>query len=118
MAIFLGLRIAEQMGFACLKVEMDASAAVNALLNGKNLSQILTSLLDDCRRLISYFEDVCVRHIYDEANKYANWLANTGRRMKENFIMHIERAISLCSLFLDDVRGNPRAQLCCCLSFC
>ena len=55
---------------------MDADSIAFSLK--KNSNSIISSLMDDCRQLVSQIPQSKFRHVYREVNRCANCMANLG----------------------------------------
>ena len=70
-----------------LAVEMDSLvAAVELVSSNKATNVFLSPVVDDCRYLLSRFEQISVLHIYREANSCADALAKAGGVQALDFI--------------------------------
>ncbi|XVF12875.1 hypothetical protein REPUB_Repub08aG0157600 [Reevesia pubescens] len=75
-----GLKLAKEMGLRNLTLQTDAAMAVTLLKTEVHLGgHPLGTLLDDCKRLIDSFTDLQIKHVFREANKCADKLANIAQ---------------------------------------
>ena len=81
-----GLLLCNQLNLNAIMVELDAKALVNALKNPSYANTIVSSLFDDCRQLATQIPHLSIKHIYREANKCADRLANLGSCQSLDFI--------------------------------
>ena len=70
-----------------LEVELDAKVIVD-LINSRNSSNTAySSLFVDCRLLLELIPHTKVKHVFQEANKCADALANNGCHAHEEFVI-------------------------------
>ena len=81
-----GLQLCQQMSARAVLIKLDAKALVDVLNNFAYSNAVISPLLDDCKFLISQFPQVRVKHIYWEANKYADRLAKLG--LSQSMLKH------------------------------
>ncbi|KAL0008067.1 hypothetical protein SO802_009569 [Lithocarpus litseifolius] len=67
-----GLQMALQLGINCLEVELDAKTVVQILLSNSNHIAAYSPLLNDCRYLLSKFQQVTINHAFREVNRCAD----------------------------------------------
>ena len=77
-ALHDGLNVCISRNFAVMEVELDAKAIVDAIANLNYTNVFVSSLMDDCRLLVSRIPHICFRHCYREANRCADALACMG----------------------------------------
>lgn len=82
-----GLLLASQMGITLLEVELDAKVVVDLVLSKSISNRAYSSLLNDCRYLLSKFQQVQVNHVFREANRCAHGLAKRGRTQLVDFVV-------------------------------
>lgn len=82
-----GLLSASQMGITLLEVELDAEVVVDLVLSNSISNRAYSSLLNDCRYLLSKFQQVQVKHVFREANRCAHGLAKRGRTQLVDFVV-------------------------------
>ena len=73
-----GLLLCNQLNLNAVMVKLDAKALINALKNPSYANTIVSSLFDDRRWLVAQIPHLSIKHIYREANRCADWLANLG----------------------------------------
>ena len=71
-----GLSLAQQLDILNINIELDANVLVHLLTNPSSLNLMLEPLLNDCRNLIKAFPNCIVTHIFREAHRCADKLAN------------------------------------------
>ena len=62
------LVLCRNLNIQCLIVEVDVRVIVDAVLNANYVNIVVSPLLDDCRQLLSCFQQVQIRHYYRQAN--------------------------------------------------
>ena len=63
-----GLTPCNNLNFFALIVELDAKVIVDIVHNVNYENNILSPILDDCRQLMSRFDQVQIKHVYRQAN--------------------------------------------------
>ena len=59
-----GLKLCCNLNIRSLEVEMDAKAIVDVLQNTGYVNNVISPILDDCRHLISLFQNVRIKHCF------------------------------------------------------
>ena len=93
-------------------VELDAKALVDALNNPSYANTIVSLLFVDCRRLAVHIPHLSINHIYREANRCANRLANLGNCQSLDFISYSCPPIDLVPLVAAYCQGMFFNRLC------
>ena len=62
------LQLCCNLNISCLEVEMDAKAIVDVVRNPDYVNNIISPILDDCKQLLSIFNQVCFNHCFHKAN--------------------------------------------------
>ena len=101
-----GLMLCVQKKIPAVIVEMDAKALVDALNNPSYRNSVISPIFDDCKQLILQIPQVRINHVYHEANKCANWLANSGHSQSLDFIIHFVPPVSLIPSVEADCHGT------------
>ncbi|PNX90804.1 ethylene responsive transcription factor 1b [Trifolium pratense] len=73
-----GLRLVRRLGFNKVELNIDSQAVVQAIKSNCSNSLVGGSLLKQIWRLLEIDWEVEVSHVYREANKCADALANIG----------------------------------------
>ena len=82
-------------------------------LNSPNYSNsVISPLFDDCKYLISQIPQVRIYHIFREANKSADRLANSGHAQDLEFIIHSAPPVDLVSFVEANYHGVSCNKLC------
>ena len=106
------LLLCHQLKLAAVIIELDAKVLVDALNNLVYANSVISLLFDDCKVLMAWLPRFCIRHIYREANKCANCLANLGILQTLDFVMYSCPYVDLQSFVEVDCRGLYSNRLC------
>lgn len=79
-AIIHGLEMAQKTGFRKINLEMD-SLLLTRLIKEQSTQQRFVPFLYKIKQLLSREQEVTVQHIFREANKSTDFLANMGHNM-------------------------------------
>ena len=64
-----GLQLCCNLNISCLEVEIDAKTIVDVVGNPDYVNNIISPILDDCKLLISRFQQVSFKHCFRQANQ-------------------------------------------------
>ena len=81
-----GLTLCCNLNISSLIVELDAKVVVDILHNVNYENNVISPILDDCRQLLSRFDQVQVKHVYRQANGCADGLAKMGAEQESSFL--------------------------------
>ena len=70
-----GLILCSSLNISCLTIEIDAKVIVDVLQNSDYVNHIVSPILDNCRNLMTRFQQVQVKHCYRHANHCADLMA-------------------------------------------
>ena len=70
-----GLVLCSSLNISCLTIEIEAKVIVDVLQNSDYVNHIISPILDDCRNLMTRFQQVQVKHCYRHANHCADLMA-------------------------------------------
>ena len=107
-----GLNMCINHSFAAVEVELDAKAIIDALANPSYTNVFVSSLMDDCRLLISQIPQICFRHYYREANRCADALARMGGTQASDFVNFVCLPEDLVQLLDFDLHGLYLNRMC------
>ena len=100
-----GLILCSNLNIQCLMVKVDARALMDALLNSNYVNIVVSPLLDDCRHLLSRFQQVQIRHCFQQANRYADTMARLGSvQLLDYFVFH-SPPVDILEAFEADLNG-------------
>ena len=100
-----GLFLAIQLGIQNLEVELDAKVVVDLINSNSQTNAAYTTLLVDCRLLLSRIPHARVSHVFREANRSADALARNGSIMEEEFCTFDSAPNFVKELLCSDVNG-------------
>ena len=111
-ALHDGLNVCINHRFAAVEVELDAKAIIDALANLSYTNIFVSSLMDDCRLLITQIPQICFRHCYCEANRCADALARLGGSQVYDFVNFVCPPEDLVQLLDSDLHGLYLNRMC------
>jgi ribonuclease HI len=111
--VFEGLKLAYMLGFKNVELEVDSDAVVGVIKRGCTMSYAGSTLLKRICQLLEKDWSVEISHIYREANKCADALANIGCSHDFNFEFYACCPSSISDVFNLDMRGNTTSRLVC-----
>ncbi|KAK9990593.1 hypothetical protein SO802_025578 [Lithocarpus litseifolius] len=107
-----GLLLCNELNLNAVMVELDAKALVDALKNPLIANTIVSPLFDDYKRLATQIPFLSIKHIYREANRCADRLANLGRCQSLDFISYSCPPVDLMPLVMADCQERVVNRLC------
>ena len=75
-----GLVLCSSLNIPCLTIEIDAKVIVDVFQNSAYINHIISPILDDCRHLMTRFQQVQLKHCYRQANQCADLMARLGAK--------------------------------------
>lgn len=72
--------LCSNLNIQSLIIELDARMIVDALLNPSYVNNIISPVFDNCRQLLTRFQQVQIRHSYRHANHCADVMARMGSK--------------------------------------
>ncbi|KAL0013291.1 hypothetical protein SO802_000360 [Lithocarpus litseifolius] len=94
-----GLNVCISHNFAAMEVELDAKA------NPNYTNVLVSSLMDDCRVLVSRIPQIHFRHCYREGNRCVDALARMGGTQASDFLILACPPMDLVKLLDFDFHG-------------
>ena len=107
-----GLRLCLQIQAQAVYIELDAKAVVDALHSQSCTNTVIYSIMEDCRHLVTQIPQTRVKHVYREANRFADFLAKLGTGLQNDFAIFSSPPVDLLSILEDDVCGFSVNRLC------
>ena len=107
-----GLMLIHQMKLPAIIIELDAKALVDALKNPRYGNSVISPLFDDWKVLISQIPHVRINHVFREANKCADRLANSGHSQASEFCIYSVPPVDLVSFVEADFHGESCSRRC------
>ena len=88
-----------------VEIEIDAKSIVELLNNPRAAERVVSTLVDDCRYLISQLPRVRVKHCVREANRCADELARLGSKQENDFLVFRSPPVDVWDLLKADTNG-------------
>lgn len=107
-----GLSMCLDLNINALEIDLDAEVVADLMNNSGSSSASNSSIVADCRLLISRFPQVKVKHCYRESNSCADALARLGSKMAPNFLYFSSPPPSLFNSYVLDLYGLYHSRLC------
>lgn len=111
-ALHDGLQLCLQIQAQAVLIELDSKTILDAFNSQAYSSTIVSSIMDDCRHMILRIPQTCLRHIYREANRCADYLAKVGTSIKGDFIVFHSPPVDLLSILEADASWLYVNRLC------
>ena len=105
LALHQGIRLAIDHGARNLIIEGDNLLVINFLLGKWSTLWQLANTIDDIKRLLHHTEHWEARHVYREANRAADWLANVGHLVDDYMDINCNESSTLSSIIVSDKLG-------------
>ena len=80
-AIRDGLMLCVDRNLVMVEIDLDAKSVVDMLRNSQYTNNLHSSIIEDCRHLISMIPQIRIKHCYREANRCADY----GHRSRPEF---------------------------------
>ena len=100
-----GLLLCSSLNISRLIVEIDAKVLVDVIKNSAYVNQIISPILDDCRQLMTSFQQVQLKHCYREANRCADMMARIGADQELEYVLFSSPPVDLAKALEDDCNG-------------
>ena len=107
-----GLRLCLQIQAQAVCIELDAKAMVDAFNLQSCTNTIRSSIMEDCRHLVTQIPQVRVRHVYRETNRCADFLAQLGTTLENDFSIFPSPPVDLLTILEADVCGLSINRFC------
>ena len=107
-----GLQLCLQMNAHSVIIELDAKIIMDTLNSPTSSNSFISSILEDCRHMANRIPQNIFRHIYREANQWADFLARIGLLLDNDFIMFSSPPVDLTSILEADANGLYVNRLC------
>jgi ribonuclease HI len=111
--VYEGLRQVYKMGFRKVEVEVDSETVVQVIKSGCSKSLKGSSLIKRICQLLAKDWSVDITHIYREANKCADAMANLGCARDFVFEFFVSCPSHVSDLYNLDLLGIPTPRLVC-----
>lgn len=93
-------------------IELDAKAIVDVLGNPSYVNKVISPILDDCKLLVSRFQQIQVKHCFKESNRCADSLAKMSFSQDANFSSFVCPPMDMIDVFEDDLDGMYFNRIC------
>ena len=97
--------LCSSLNISYLIVEIDAKVIVDVIKNSAYVNQIISPILDDCRQLLTGFQQVQLKHCYREANRCADLMARIGADQEQEYMLFASPPVDLAKALEDDCNG-------------
>ena len=111
-ALRAGLQLCLQIQTQAMLIELDSKTIVDAFNSQGYSNTFISSIMDDCRHMISRIPQTRCRHIYREPNRCADFLAKVGTSIEDDFIVFHSPPVDLLSILEADANGLHVNKLC------
>ena len=99
------LVLCKNLNIQCLVVELDASMIVNVLTKLDYANNIISPSLDDCKQMLTQFQQVQIRHFFRQANCCADMMARKGAEQQLDYCAFYSPPVDVLEIFRKDLDG-------------
>ena len=85
---------------------------MDVMKNSAYVNQIISPILDNCRQLMTRFQQVQLKHCYRQANRCTNLMARLGANQEQEYILFSSPPVDLAKTLEDDCIGVFFNRLC------
>ena len=107
-----GLILCQQMNVPALVIELDAKALVEAFTNPSYSNSVVFGLFDDYRQLVTRLPQYQIKHVFWEANIFADQLARLGYLQVSDFTLYSSPLVDIMKTFEADNQDLYLNKLC------
>ncbi|KAL0014527.1 hypothetical protein SO802_001596 [Lithocarpus litseifolius] len=107
-----GLIMCSDLHINALEIDLDAKVIADLMNNSGSSNASNSSIVADCRLLISRVPQVKVKHCYRESNSCADALARLGSKMPSDFLFFSSPPPCLFNVYVSDLYGLFHSRLC------
>ena len=107
-----GLLLCSNLNIPFLIVELDAKSIVEIFCKTGYVNDVISPILDDCRMLITKFQQVQFKHCFRQSNQCANALARLGADQDLDFRIFESPPVDAFVFFEQDNNGLCFNRLC------
>lgn len=111
LAIYQGLKLAWQEGYAPLICESDSRSALSLIQDGVHQLHPLQAVVTSIHQLVAHPWQVTFQHVFREGNECADWLAKHGANMDSTLDIWDACPQSLHLVMLADASGVIRQRV-------
>ena len=91
---------------------MDAKSIVKVLQNIGYVNHVISPILDDCRQLITRFQNVRIKHCFQQVNQCADDLARMSFSLNADFLIFDSPPVDIIDVFEGDFIGKSFPRSC------
>ena len=95
-----------------MSIELDSRSIVEIFNSQTHANTFISSLIEDCKHMISKIPQTRTRHIFREANRCADFLAKLGTSCEDDFFVFSSPPVDLLCVLEADARGQFVSKLC------
>lgn len=106
-ALHQGLRLALFLGLQNIIIEGDNLLVIKAIKNAWSTPWKIANIIANCKILLTHFANYEIRHVFREANRTANWIANVGHLVDSSFDVTPCNNSALNTILVTDTLGIP-----------
>ena len=107
-----GFVLCSSLNISYLTIEIDAKVIVDVLQNSEYVNHIVSPILDDCRNLMTRFQQVQVKHCYRQVNHCTDLMARLGAEQELEYRLFSSPTVDLAKALEDDCNGVFSNRLC------
>ncbi|KAK9985314.1 hypothetical protein SO802_030265 [Lithocarpus litseifolius] len=107
-----GLLLCSNMNIPSLIVELDAKSIVEIFCKPGYVNDVISPILDDCRKLVTKFQQVHFKHCFRQSNQCADALARIGAAQDVDFRVFESPPVDVLFFFEQDYNGLCFNRLC------
>ena len=85
---------------------------MDVMKNSAYVNQIISPILDNCRQLMTGFQQVQLKHCYRQANRCADLMARLGANQEQEYMLFSSPPVDLAKTLEDDSSGVVFNRLC------
>ena len=91
---------------------MDAKSIVEVLQNTGYVNHVISPILDDCRQLITRFQNIRIKHCFQQANQCADGLARMSFSLNADFLFFDSPPVNIIDVFEGVLIGRSVPRSC------
>ena len=93
-------------------IRLDSKTIVEGFNSQAHSNTFISSMIEDCKHMISRIPQTRIRHIFREANRCADFLAKLGTSCEDDFIVFSNPLVDLVCVLEADANGQFVNRLC------
>ena len=104
-ALHDGLQLCLQIHTQAMLIELDSKTIVEAFNLQAHSNTFISSMIEDCKHMISRIPQTRIRHIFREANRCVDFLAKLGTSCEDDIIVFSSPPVDLVCVLEADASG-------------